>query len=422
MTSAELQQAAGPLGWLHDAAATRAAAGLSRTLVPRAADSGVVDLASNDYLGLSTDPRVCAAAVEAVRTWGAGATGSRLVSGTTQLHADLETALARLAGAPAALVFSSGYQANLAAVAALGGRDCLVVSDAGNHASLVDGCRLSRSEIAVTPSGDLDAAERALSARTVPRALVVIDAIGSADGRLTPLVQWHALARRHGAVLVVDDAHGLGVRGNGAGSVAEAGLAGEDDVVLTLTLSKALGSQGGAVLGAPAVIRHLIETARSFIFDTGLNPAAAGAALAAVHILAADLAGLAGSGPTGSGSTGSGSAGSGSTGSGLAGTGLAGSVLTRAADLAAAAGVPGTDSAVVPVLIGDAAQAYALSRALLERGFRVGCFRPPSVPAGTARLRLTARSTLTSADLERFRAALLEARADTQADTPARQR
>lgn len=411
MTHAELQQAAGPLGWLHDAAATRAAAGLSRTLVPRAADSGVIDLASNDYLGLSTDPRVCAAAVEAVRTWGAGATGSRLVSGTTQLHVELETALARLVGAPAALVFSSGYQANLAAVSALGGRDCLVVSDAGNHASLVDGCRQSRSEIAVTPAGDLNAAERALSARTVPRALVVIDAIGSADGRLAPLVHWHALARRHGALLVVDDAHGLGVRGNGAGSVAEAGLAGEDDVVLTLTLSKALGSQGGAVLGAPAVIRHLTETARSFIFDTGLNPAAAGAALAAVHILEADIAGPAGSGLVGSGLASSGSAGS----------GLAGSVLARAAELAAAAGVPVTDSAVVPVLIGDAAQADDLARALLERGFRVGCFRPPSVPAGTARLRLTARSTLTTADLERFGSALTDARAGARANARARQ-
>lgn len=383
MTEAQIQQAAAPLAWLHDAAAARAAAGLSRTLVPRTAGTTVLDLASNDYLGLSTDPRVCAAAVEAVKTWGAGATGSRLVTGTTQLHAELETALADLVGTPSALVFSSGYLANLAAVAALGGRDCLVVSDAGNHASLVDACRLSRSEVAVTPSGDLAAAERALAARTVPRALVVIDAIGSADGHLLPLVQWHALARRHGALLVVDDAHGLGVRGGGAGSVAEAELVGEDDVVITLTLSKALGSQGGAVLGAPAVIRHLTETARSFIFDTGLNPAAAGAALAAARILA-----------------------------GPAGPALAGSVLARAAELAAAARVPVTDSAVVPVVIGDAAHAYALSLALLERGFRVGCFRPPSVPAGTARLRLTARATLTPAEVERFRIALAEARAE----------
>jgi len=388
VTGAEIHaaQAVGALTWLHEAAAARAKAGLSRTLTPRAPRSTVLDLASNDYLGLSADPRVLAAAVAAVREWGAGATGSRLVTGTTKLHAELETALADLVGVPSALVFSSGFMANLAAVATLGGPDCLVVSDAGNHASLVDGCRLSRSPVAVTPHGDLAAAGRALGERVVPRALVVIDAIGSADGMLLPLAAWHALARRHGALLVVDDAHGLGVRGNGAGSVAEAGLAGEDDVVLTLTLSKALGSQGGAVLGAPAVIRHLVETARSFIFDAGLNPAAAGAALAAVRILAADMAAPAGSG-------------------------LADSVLARAADLAAAAGVPATDSAVVPVLIGAAAQAHALSVALLERGFRVGCFRPPSVPVGTARLRLTARSTLTAADLERFRTALASTRA-----------
>lgn len=360
-----------PAGWLAAAAAARAEAGLHRVLRPRPAGEQVLDLASNDYLGLSRDGRLIEAAVEAVRTWGAGATGSRLVTGSTTLHAELERALAALVGAPSGLVFSSGYLANLAAVTALAGADCLVVSDAGNHASLVDACRLSRSRVLVSPHGDLDAIANALAVRAETRALVVVDAISSADGDLLPLAELQAVAAGHRALLVVDDAHGIGVRGAGRGAAAEAGIAGEPNVVITMTLSKALGAQGGAVLASGAVIEQLIDTARSFIFDTGLNPAAAGAALAAVRIVEAEPA-------------------------------LAGAVLARAAELAACCGVPVTGSAVLPVIIGAAQDAYDRSVALLERGIRVGCFRPPSVPAGSARLRITARATLTAAELARF--------------------
>jgi 8-amino-7-oxononanoate synthase len=361
-----------PLAWLSTAAAERTAAGLHRSLLPRQAGGrDELDLASNDYLGLARDPRVLAAAVAALAEWGAGSTGSRLVTGSTELHAELERALANLVGAPAALVFSSGYLANLGAVTALAGADCLIVSDAGNHASLVDACRLSRSPVVVVPHGDLDAAERALAGRSEPRALVLIDAINSADGDLLPLADWQSLAARFAALLVIDDAHGLGVRGAGRGSVAEAGIAAEPNVITTVTLSKSLGSQGGAVLGSEAVIEQLIDRARSFMFDTGLNPAAAGAALAAVDIIA---------------STPQASA----------------TVLARSRQLAAICGVPPTDAAVVPVLIGEAQQALDCSLALRELGIRVGCFRPPSVPAGTARLRLTARANLSDADLERF--------------------
>lgn len=360
-----------PLTWLGIAAAERAAAGLHRSLLPRQRCSDELDLASNDYLGLARDGRVLAAAGAALTEWGAGSTGSRLVTGSTELHAELERALAGLVGAPAALVFSSGYLANLGAVTALAGPDCLIVSDAGNHASLVDACRLSRSPVVVVPHGDLDAAERALAGRSEPRALVLLDAINSADGDLLPLADWQQLAARFAALLVVDDAHGLGVRGAGRGAVAEAGIATEPNVITTVTLSKSLGSQGGAVLGAPAVIDQLIDRARSFIFDTGLNPAAAGAALAAVRII--------GAAPE-----------------------AAATVLARSRQLAAICGVPPTDAAVVPVIIGDARQAFDSSVALRRLGVRVGCFRPPSVPAGTARLRLTARANLSDADLERF--------------------
>ncbi len=364
-------------GWLAAQARARLAAGLHRTLRPRPVVSTVLDLASNDYLGLARDPRLAAAAIEAVREWGTGSTGSRLVTGSTQLHAALEQALAALVGTPSALVFSSGYLANLAAVTALSGPDCLLVCDAGNHASLVDACRLSRSRRLITPHADLAAIENALASRTESRAIVVVDAIGSADGELLPLAPLQQVAVRHGAVLLVDDAHGVGVRGAGRGAVAEAGIAGAPNVVITMTLSKSLGSQGGAVLGSAAVIEHLIDTGRSFIFDTGLNPAAAGAALVAADIVRDEPS-------------------------------LAAGVLSRAAELAGICGVAASGSAVVPVLIGDAQQAYDRSIALLDKGVLVGCFRPPSVPAGTARLRLTARATLTDADLARFTSALAE--------------
>ncbi|RFU39319.1 aminotransferase class I/II-fold pyridoxal phosphate-dependent enzyme, partial [Actinomadura logoneensis] len=271
-------------------ARAREDAGLRRRLLPRdGGHGGLIDLASNDYLGLCRDPRLAAGAARAVREYGTGATGSRLVTGTTELHAELDRRLAAFTGTAAGLVFSSGYLANLGAVATLGGPDVLVVSDRANHASIVDACRLSRSRVEITPHRDVAAVRRALAGRREPHALVVTDAVFSVDGDLAPLAALHAAARAHGALLVVDEAHALGVVGDGGrGAAHAAGLAGEPDVVLTLTLSKALASQGGAVLGAPEVIATLVEAGRAFIFDTGLAPAAVGAALAALDVLAAE--------------------------------------------------------------------------------------------------------------------------------------
>ena len=279
-----------PLERFRAAAGRRAAAGLRRELRPRpAAGDGLIDLAGNDYLGLSRDPRVIAGAVAAAQRWGAGSTGSRLVTGSTALHAELEADLADFTGAGAGLVFSSGYLANLGAVAALAGPDTLVVSDAANHASIVDGCRLARSRVAVVPHRDVAAVHSALSTRDEPHALVVTDAVFSVSGELAPLAALHRVARAGGALLLVDEAHALGVVGaGGRGAVPAAGLAGAADVVRTVTLSKSLGAQGGAVLGHRDVIAHLVDTARAFIFDTGLAPAAAGAALAALRVLRAE--------------------------------------------------------------------------------------------------------------------------------------
>ncbi|MEV0105460.1 8-amino-7-oxononanoate synthase [Nocardia sp. NPDC050799] len=365
-----------PLAWLDDNAAARTTAGLRRRLRPRPAGAPGLDLASNDYLGLARHPEVIAGAVAAVHRWGAGSTGSRLVTGTTTDHELLETELAEFTGFAAGLVFASGYAANLGAVTALAGRGSLIVSDAGCHASLVDACRLSRARVEIAPHRDIGAVRRLLATRSEERALVLTDSVFSADGDLAPLAELHRVTRAHGAVLLVDEAHGLGVRGaGGRGLVHETGLAGEPDVVVTATLSKALAAQGGVVLGAGRVRAHLIDTARTMIFDTGLAPAAVGAARAALRILRRD-------------------------------PGLPHRVLDRAAEIARVAGVPTPDSAVVPVVLGDPRVAYEAAVACREQGLEVGCFRPPSVPEGTSRLRITARADLSAADVATIGAVL----------------
>ncbi|MEU8347525.1 aminotransferase class I/II-fold pyridoxal phosphate-dependent enzyme [Spirillospora sp. NPDC048832] len=375
-----------PLARLRAAAERRAEAGLRRTLRPR--PDGLTDLASNDYLGLAGDPRLVEGACAAARAWGTGSTGSRLVTGTTALHAELDRRLAAFTGSAAGLVFSSGFLANLGAVTALAGPGVLVVSDQVNHASIVDACRLSRARVVIVPHRDTAAVEEALADREEPDALVVTDAVFSVDGDLAPLAALHAAARAHGALLVVDEAHALGVVGaGGRGAAHAAGLAGEPDVVLTLTLSKSLAAQGGAVLGAPEVIGTLVDTGRSFIFDTGLNPPAAGAALAALDVLESDPALPA----------------------------RARDRARRIANLAAGSGLEtaGPAAAVVPVFLGEPHAALRAAEICAEHGIRAGCFRPPSVPKGRACLRLTARATLDESDLTRLGAALAEIASST---------
>ncbi|MFE7428106.1 8-amino-7-oxononanoate synthase [Streptomyces sp. NPDC057545] len=358
-----------PFDWIDDATRRRADAGLVRTLRPRPAETASLDLASNDYLGLTRHPEVTGAAAEAARRWGGGATGSRLVTGSTDLHAELERELAEFCGFEAALVLSSGYAANLAALTALTGRDSLIVSDAGNHASIVDGCRLSRAGTVVVPHSDPDAVRKALRTHE-GRALAVTDSVFSVDGDAAPLPALAAACRAEGAALLVDDAHGLGVLGEGGrGALAAAGLAGDQGVVATLTLSKSLGSQGGAVLGPARVIEHLVNTARTFIFDTGLAPAAAGAALAGLRLLGRE--------PERTGRVRE-------VAAGLYGR------LT-AAGLAAVR----PDAAVVSVRAPSADAAVRWAADCRAEGVVVGCFRPPSVPDGVSRLRLTARADLT---------------------------
>jgi 8-amino-7-oxononanoate synthase len=368
-----------PLAWLEAVEQQRRQAGLRRALRPRPAVATELDLASNDYLGLSQHPDVIEGGVDALRTWGAGATGSRLVTGDTMLHGELESALAEFVGAATSLVFSSGYTANLGAVVGLSGPGSLLVSDAYSHASLVDACRLSRARVVVTPHRDVDAVDAALAARDEERAVVITESVFSADGALAPVRQLHEVCRRHRALLIVDEAHGLGVRGaGGRGLVHELGLAGAPDVVMTTTLSKALGSQGGAVVATSPVRDHLIDAARPFIFDTGLAPAAVGAALAALRVLSAE-------------------------------PWRPEAVLRHAGTLAQICEVSqASQSAVVSVILGAPEVALVAATACLDAGVRVGCFRPPTVPAGTSRLRLTARASLDADDLEVARTVLTD--------------
>jgi 8-amino-7-oxononanoate synthase len=374
-------------GWLAELARqarSRSRAGLARQVRPRAPGDGTVDLAGNDYLGLSRHPEVVAAARAALAEYGLGATGSRLVRGSTDAHAALEAELARWLGVEAALVYSSGYLANLGAVTALAGTGRRVVSDAHNHASLVDGCRLSRAGKVVTPHADVAAVGDALAAAgdalpgAVPGgpAVVVTESVFSVDGGLAPLPELYASVRRHGALLLVDDAHALGVLGPaGAGAVAGARLAGRPDVVVTATLSKALGAAGGVIAGPAALVRHLIDTGRTFIYDTALPPAVVAGALAALR-LARD------------------------------GDHLRAELRERAEAAATrlrkdGLEVPTPAAGVVSVLAPGAGAAVAWAATCRDQGVAVGCFRPPSTPDGSSRLRLTVNVAVPRDDFER---------------------
>jgi len=358
-----------PFDWLDEQAGLRRDAGLVRTLRPRPADSPLLDLASNDYLGLARHPEVTRSGADACLRWGAGATGSRLVSGSTELHAELERELAAFCGFEAALVLASGYAANLAAVTALTGPDTLIVADSANHASLIDGCRLSRASREVVPHADPEAVRKALDGHDGP-AVAITDSVFSVDGDAAPLPALAAACREHGAAMLVDDAHGLGVLGaGGRGAADAAGLAGAPDLVCTATLSKSLGSQGGVVLGSARVIEHLVNSARTFIFDTGLAPAAAGAALGALRLLVREPQRAE----------------------------RARAVARELYGRLTAEGLEAVrpDACVVSVRAPSPEAAVRWAADCRTEGLSVGCFRPPSVPDGISRLRLTARADLT---------------------------
>lgn len=363
--------------WLADEASKREEAGLTRRLRERPADDPTTDLAGNDYLGLARDPAVRQAAADAALQWGSGASASRLVSGTFALHGELENELADYLEQPSALVFSTGYHANLAIVTALADRTVRVLSDAHIHASLVDAVRLSRAALTVVPHSDVDAVHAGLvAARDAgERAMVLVESVYSVLGDAAPLVELAALCEEYDALLVVDEAHGVGV--HGPGLVTTLGLAGLPHVVVTATLSKSLGSQGGAVLGPTALREHLVNRARPFIFDTGLAPAPTAGALAALREIRRRPE-------------------------------LGATVRSRVAALADVLGVVAPAGAVLSVPMSSPQAAVAAQAAALEAGLRVGCFRPPSVPDGISRLRITVTAGVPADDWARAVDTLVE--------------
>ncbi|MEV6298878.1 8-amino-7-oxononanoate synthase [Actinoplanes sp. NPDC051861] len=353
----------------------RAKAGLTRQLRPRAAGDTVIDLAGNDYLGLAGHPRVVAAARQALEGYGLGATGSRLVRGSTGAHAALEDALAAWLGTAGTLVFSSGYLANLAVLRGVAAVCDLVVSDAYNHASLIDGCKMSGLPVTVAPHNDPAAVEALLAAHP-GRAAVVTESVFSVDGDLAPLAALHRVTSAHGALLIVDDAHALGLLGpSGAGGVAAAGLSGRPDVIVTATLSKSLGGAGGVVAGPAPFLAHLVDTGRTFIYDTAPPPAVVAGVLAAVDVARAaddrrDLLFRRGTTLTDR-------------------LGEAGFPVRRPAAGVLSVPAPGPEAAV------------AWAADCRDHGVAVGCFRPPSTPDGSSRLRLTLNAGVPEEDFAR---------------------
>jgi 8-amino-7-oxononanoate synthase len=335
----------------------------------------VLLLCSNNYLGLADHPRVREAAAEAAMHWGASAGASRLISGNMVPHRRLEERLAEFKGYEAALLFGSGYLANTGAIAALAGRGEVVFSDELNHASIIDGCRLSRAETFVYRHGDVEHLAWGLREAGGRGSLIVTDGVFSMDGDVAPLEQLLRAAREHGCRLMVDEAHATGALGpGGRGSVAAAGLSEEVDLVVG-TLGKALGSYGAYVCASRELVDYLVNTARPFIFSTAPPPPAAAAALAALELLESHPRRVE-------------------------------RLQSNAAALRRALaeeGLTAGDSAtqIVPVEVGDAAPTMELCERVLERGVFAQGIRPPTVPEGSSRLRLTVMATHRMGELKR---------------------
>ena len=336
----------------------------------------VINLASNNYLGLTTHPKLCEAAIEAVRRYGAGSGAVRTISGTMTLHMKLEERIAAFKNVEACVVFQSGFAANAGTVSAILGPDDHIISDELNHASIIDGCRLSRAKIHVFPHKDAAAAERLLAEldSTPGRKLLISDGVFSMDGDIGPLPGLVEAAGKHGAIMMVDDAHASGVLGrNGRGTVDHFGLHGRVDIQVG-TLSKAVGVLGGYVCGSRDLIEFLYHRARPFLFSTSHPPAVAAACLAAFDVLEQEperiermwentryfKAGLQSAGfDTGS-----------------------------------------SETPITPVMVGEARLAHQLSRELFERGVLATGIGFPTVPKGKARVRTIVTATHTTAELD----------------------
>ncbi|HXZ49020.1 MAG TPA: 8-amino-7-oxononanoate synthase [Usitatibacter sp.] len=342
----------------------------------------LVNFSSNDYLGLANDPGLARAVHRSLDEFGTGSGASPLVSGHLRAHEDAERRFAAFCGLPRALLFGSGYAANIGILTVLGGPEAEIFGDRLNHACLHDGARLSRSVYTRYAHVDIAALGRALEASKAVVRIVATDAVFSMDGDVAPLPEMLALCERHDAWLVVDDAHGIGVLGAcGRGSLEHFGLA-SPRMVYMATLGKALGGYGAFVGGAPDTIEWLLQRARTYVFSTALPPLLAAAACAALDRVERDPA-------------------------------LVARLRSRIGEFRAACaglGVPvlPSDTAIQPIILGEAARALEVSARLLERGFLVPAIRPPTVPQGTSRLRVSLSAGHERDDVERLARALAQ--------------
>lgn len=329
----------------------------------RVAERDVISFASNDYLGLASHPRVRAAAIAAIEQWGSGAGASRLVTGTRSLHHELEAALAHWQRTPRAVLFSSGYAANLGVLQVFGTADATIFSDALNHASIIDGCRLARARTVVFRHNDVAQLDELLAA-TPGRKIVVTESVFSMDGDAAPLPELAGLCAKHAALLIVDEAHAV-LR---PPTDAIDGI----DYLRIGTLSKTMGAIGGWAAGSTPMIELLVNRARTFIYTTASPPADVAAALAALAIYRSEE-----------------------------GVALR-ARLRRLVDQLR----PGHPSAIVPIIVGSESAALVASQAFFEQGLYVPAIRPPTVPPGTSRLRIALSAAHTDAMMARLRVAL----------------
>jgi glycine C-acetyltransferase len=337
----------------------------------------VINLASNNYLGLANHPELVEASIEAARRFGAGSGAVRTISGTMTLHVELENRIAAFKNVEACVVFQSGFAANSGTVAAVLGPDDHVISDELNHASIIDGCRLSKAKIHVFKHRDASAAEEKLRALegTSGRKLLITDGVFSMDGDIGPLPELVALAERYGAIMMVDDAHSSGVLGrNGRGTIDHFGLHGRVDIQVG-TLSKAIGVLGGYVCGSRDLIDYLYHRARPFLFSTSHPPAVAAACLAAFDILEKEPERI---------------------------EQLWSNTRRFQSSLREAGLSTGnSETPITPILVGDAAKAFEFSRRLFDAGILATGIGFPTVPEGKARIRTIVTATHTEAQLDR---------------------
>ena len=325
-------------------------------------DKEYLMMASNNYLGLTFDPRVIEGAVKGAQQYGTGSGGSRLVSGTFPLFTELENALTKFKNTEKALVFNTGYMANVGTISAIADKNTIIFSDALNHASIIDGCRLSRGTVKAYSHCDVDELKYLLKqVNRNTRKLIVTDGVFSMDGDIAPLDKLYELSRDYNALLMVDDAHATGTIGNGHGTAAYFNLEKEIDIQLG-TLSKSLGSVGGYVAANSTIIDYLVNTSRSFIFSTALSPADIGASLTALQILETDETVL----------------------------GRLQANVNYMADQLLSMGIDATnETPIFPILIGSNEDTLAVSDYLYEAGIIGTAIRPPTVPIGESRIRLT---------------------------------